>query len=85
MYPNRTLCDVLEEMRKCCQMLNFSYLPSLIEEAQHMGNRMEAAFSDIKDINTLVEKRQALRKQVKELREKVKEAGEEPADNNIRG
>jgi len=85
MYPNRTLCDVLEEMRKCCQMLNFSYLPSLIEEAQHMGNRMEAALVDKKDIKTLVEKREALRDQVKNLREKIKEAGEKPVEDNIWG
>lgn len=47
---NRTLCGVLEEMRKAYETRNFSYLPGLIEEAQRMGNRMEAALSDKHDL-----------------------------------
>lgn len=46
---NRTLCSVLEEMRKLHETRNFSGLLGLIEEAQSMANRMEAALHDNKD------------------------------------
>lgn len=48
--PNRFLCDVLDEMRKCHETRNFSYMLGLIEEAQVLGNRMEAALDDKKDL-----------------------------------
>jgi len=47
--PNRTLCDILDNMRKCVETLNFSYMNGLIEEAQVAGSRMEAALWDQKD------------------------------------
>lgn len=53
---NRTLCDVFEEMRTCVKTLNFSALKSLIEEAQSMANRMEAALADLNDLNILQKK-----------------------------
>jgi len=46
MIPNRTLCDVLEEMRECYKTHNYSYLMGLVEEAQGMGRRMEAGLWD---------------------------------------
>jgi predicted nuclease with TOPRIM domain len=64
--PNRTLCDVLAEMRTCYETRNFSYFLGLIEEAQHMGNRMEAGLWDQRDYrqaNAELEKvRDALKK-----------------------
>ena len=39
-YPNRTLCDVLKEMRACVKTRNFSHIHGLIEEAQFMSIRM---------------------------------------------
>jgi len=48
--PNRFVCDVLKEMRKCNETRNFSYLPGLIEEAQTMVNRMEARLEDYADL-----------------------------------
>lgn len=51
--PNRVVCDVLKEMRKCYETRNFSYLPGLIEEAQTMVNRMEARLEDYKDADKL--------------------------------
>lgn len=48
--PNRYLCDVLDEMRKCNETRNYSYLIGLIEEAQMLGNRMEAALEDKRDL-----------------------------------
>jgi len=38
----RSLHTVLDEMRECCKTSNYSYLMSLIEEAQHMSNKMES-------------------------------------------
>ena len=67
---NRYLCEVLDEMRKADEIKNYSYLGGLIEEAQSMGNRMEASLQDAKDIKTLKEKRRKLKKEVEKLEEK---------------
>ena len=66
--PNRTLCTVLDEMRTCIKTLNFSYLESLIEEAQSMGNRMESALDDKYDIKDYTEERSKLIKEIKKLK-----------------
>ena len=50
--PNRTLCDVLAEMRKCFETRNFYYLMGLVEEAQTMGDRMEGALWDQNDFRS---------------------------------
>jgi hypothetical protein len=71
--PNRTLCDVLEEMRKSYETRNFSYLPGLLEEAQSLGNRMESALWDQKDIKRLKEKKKELKEEIEELKEERKE------------
>ncbi len=71
--PNRLLCTVLDEMRDCVKTTNFSYLPGLIEEAQSLGNRMEAHLYDIKDFNRLNKDIKALKKKKKKLEEKVEE------------
>jgi|TARA_Y100000296_G_C5021960_1_gene180282 hypothetical protein len=73
MMPNRLLCDVFSEMRNCVKTLNFSYLPGLIEEAQSLGNRMEAHLYDIKDFNRLHKDIKALKKKKKKLKEEVEE------------
>ena len=73
-YVNRTLCDVLNEMRKACKTANYSYLPGLIEEAQSMGNRMEAALFDQKDIQSAHKYLKKLKKEIKELEGKRDEA-----------
>jgi predicted nuclease with TOPRIM domain len=75
MYLNRTLCSVLQEMRKAYDSRNFSYLLGLIEEAQSMGNRMEAAFEDVKDVNRLYEQRKKLHAEVSKLKNEKKELG----------
>lgn len=49
--PNRYICDVLEEMRKCHETRNFSYLLGLIEEAQTMANRMESSLGCKREYN----------------------------------
>ena len=50
---NRNLCNVLDEVRMQYKTRNFSGLLGLIEEAQTMGNRMEAALHDQKDFKTM--------------------------------
>ena len=53
---NRYICEVLREMRKCYETRNFSYLLGLIEEAQTLANRMEAAIQDVGDLKELHQK-----------------------------
>lgn len=62
-FPNRTLCDVIDEARKCHETRNYSYLKGLLEEIQYLGNVMEAGLRD--------------KKEVKDARETLKEAKEE--------
>ena len=47
----RTLCAVLDEMREAVKTLNFAYISGLIEEAQSLGNRMEASLEANDDWN----------------------------------
>ena len=63
------MCDVLEEMRDCTKTMNFSYLLGLIEEAQSLGNRMEAKLYDIKDYERLHDDIKDLQKKKKKLEE----------------
>lgn len=71
-YENRTICDVLAEIRKCAKTLNFAPVLSLVEEAQSMANRMEAGLSDKRDIKDMRKERSALKEELKKLRRKVK-------------
>lgn len=71
--PNRYLCDVLEDMRKCFETLNFSPLKGLIEEAQILGNRMESGLSDKRDLKSLSEERHKLKEDYKKLKKEVEE------------
>jgi len=73
MYLNRTLCDVLEEMRMSVKTLNFCCLSGLIEEAQSMGNRMEAKLEDIRDVERMLKERSELNKEIKKLEAKKEE------------
>lgn len=78
-FPNRTLCDVLKEMRTCNETRNYSYLLGLIEEAQHMGYRMEAALFDQKDLYKAKKELDKVSKELKALR-KEKESLENEKD-----
>ena len=66
-YLHRTLCDVLEEMRSCWKTRNFAPMAGLIEEAQGMGNRMESALYEIKDLKKLRHDYLQARQDVKKL------------------
>ena len=80
--PSRYICDVLEEMRKCFKALNFAHMKGLIEEAQTLANRMEAALGERKEYlrwHDMAKKEKVdfnkLRKKADQLRKKI---GEEP-------
>jgi hypothetical protein len=67
----RMLCSILENMRKCYETRNFSYLPSLIEEAQYRAERMEDAIERINGwggLESMEEQRIAQKREVRELR-----------------
>ena len=70
---NRYLCSVLEDMRKCCETLNFAPMKSLVEEAQILGNRMEAGLGDKKDLIEMNIEKSELKEKIKKLRQEVKE------------
>ena len=70
-YPNRTMCDILEEMRKSLETLNLGYMAGLIEEVQSTANKMEAGLYDIKDRERLLKQIKKLRKQKNELEEEL--------------
>jgi hypothetical protein len=69
---NRHVCDVLSDMRKCTETLNFSPMMGLIEEAQVMANRMESALGDRKDLIDLNQELSKARKAYKELKREYK-------------
>ena len=77
-YPNRTLCQVLDELRKYTTKVgntwgtaNTAYLVSCLEEIQTYANRMESALEDWSDIRHLQKECSKLRKQKKKLAEQV--------------
>lgn len=86
---NRTMCDVLDEMRKSLELVDNSdiclkrhkaYMGHLIEEMQTYGNRMEAALSDVHDLKEIYKTRKKLKKEIKRLveqRDKIKEDDDE--------
>ena len=72
-FLNRTLCDVLSEMRKAYETRNFSYLLGLIEEAQSMGQKMEAKLYSIRDFKNLEQEIKQAKKELRALTEKKRE------------
>jgi len=71
LYPNRTLCEVLQDMRECYKTYNFSPMLALIEEVQILGNRMEAGLSDQSNIRDLNEKRSKMNQELNKLQQKL--------------
>lgn len=76
--PNRTLCDVIQEMRDIVNVMEGCnvtqsklVLKTLVEETQSIGNRMEAALADIADLPGLYEKRAELKKDIKDLKKEL--------------
>lgn len=69
-WPNRTGCDVLEEMRKCHSTRNYASLLALVEEMQSIANRMEAGLEDKRDVRNWKETRKELKDDIRRLRDK---------------
>jgi len=80
-WPNRTACDILEEMRKADETKNYSYLKGLIEEMQMVASRMEAGLYDKGDVKDWSKKRSKLKDDIKKLENK-KEKLEAAAGEN---
>lgn len=83
-YPERTACQVLEEMRALIKNANaYSYdrimmtLPSMIEELQIFYNRMEACLGVNSDLNRGHDKLRKIKKLHNSLREECKELKKE--------
>ena len=74
-YLSRTLCDVLDDMRTSVKIMNFSYMSSLIEEAQLLGNRMESALAEQKQLKGFHDKIHAAREELRGLKKELKDAG----------
>jgi|GEM_PF-6819013 len=70
---NRTLCEVLDEMRSLLKYTqSVDTLKSLVEEAQVMGNRMEAKLKDSKDWSELHESIAEKKHELRELKKEIK-------------
>ena len=68
---NRYMCDVLTEMRTCTETSNYSFLLSLIEEAQILANRMEASLYDKRDYTSIKEKIAEKKVELKKIEKKI--------------
>ena len=64
LHLNRTMCDVLDEMRKLSGTKNYGPLDSLIEEVQSMGNRMEAKLNDYSSLSAALSTRDELKREI---------------------
>lgn len=76
---NRYICNVLDEMRKLSKSAmpkqsNYEVMLSLIEEAQVMANRMEAALGDLYDLEQLHQNIKDKEEELKDLEKQVKKA-----------
>ena len=67
-YPNRTVCEMLNEMRKMHETRNYAGLLSLIEEVQLAVNRMEAGLGDKRDCSEWAALRSKLKREILKLR-----------------
>lgn len=72
-WPNRTICSILEDMRKMHDTHNYSQLQACIEELQYAANRMEAALEDNKEINRIRETLADMKLKYKKMKKKLKE------------
>ena len=71
-YPNRLVCEVLEEVRKCSKTRNFSYLPGLVEEVQTLVNRMESKLQDNKDVRNARDVINEAKQELMDIRAEIK-------------
>lgn len=71
-YTNRTLCEILNDMRSCYQTYQFGTIAGLIEELQVKANRMEAALGDTQSYEEIQEKRAEAKDYLRKLEMKIK-------------
>lgn len=71
--PMETICSVLQDMRKCNEVRNYSTLASLIEEAQMMANRMETALELQKTYFEMRDECREKRKELEDLEKQIEE------------
>lgn len=71
MYPNRTICDMLKELRKCNDTRNFSYFLGLVEEIQSAAERMEAKLHDVKDLKYVRQDTKELKEERRQLKAEI--------------
>jgi len=83
----RFLCNIFEDMRACIKVMNFSYLPGLIEEAQYRANRMETIIDRNMDWKRMQQNYERIKKDVEELRKErsalKKELGKEDTSSYV--
>lgn len=85
-WPNRTACDVLEEMRKCYKTRNFCSINGLIEEMQTIANRMEAGLTDLSEEKDSHERKKEAEEETKKIQKKLAELKKELEEKeNIAG
>lgn len=73
-YPSRTLCSVLEDMRNCYKTYHFAAIAGLIEEAQALANRMEAAIQDAGSIEDIRKHRIKAKDELRRLEKEINQA-----------
>lgn len=97
-YPNTTICATLDSMLAIFVPLleyglsddttlkgrkrTIDLFKSMIEETRYMASRMETALEDTKDIKKLKKLRSDLKKEYRELKQKVKTLEEKSKDEN---
>ena len=71
-YTNRTLCDILTDMRNCYKTYQFGIIPGLIEELQVKANRMEASLGDAQSYEEIQKKRAEAKDELRRLEEMIR-------------
>jgi len=72
--PNRTIFNVLYEIRELDKTKNYSGLLGLISEIQSMANRMEAKLYDQKEYDEMIDSARKLKKEIKDLEKQKAES-----------
>lgn len=83
-YPHRTICGVLEEIRKLDSTRNYSPLPGLIEELQSLANRMEASLDNQKDYFRVRDAFKKKKKKLLKLEKQIKQLEKTKAKLDIK-
>ena len=68
---HRYLCDVLEDIRSAFKVIRIDLIPGLVEEAQIMGNKMEAKLGCYSDLGYNINAGEQLMKQLDGIKKAV--------------